>query len=137
MNIKYFETANNTKHNISGMLAKNMTTVKGKKIHTVKGFKSLEFNTMSYPDIKITNFDFCDDKEELVKIDMNFSFEVSKKEFFDIVAGLRQMDCLWFDDCFPMKVKMETCIKNPDKFYWLYAKNIEKKLKENENPSSV
>ena len=120
MKIEYFETANNLKHNVSGVMGKKVKT------HKVKALKSIQFKTKSYPDMKITRLDFCDDKEETIDIDMNFTFEVSKKELFDIMAGIRQAEILWFEDCFPITVKMETHIKNPEKFYWLYAKKLKK-----------
>lgn len=66
--IEYFETANNLKHNVSGVNFKEIKEdcdtkltdlKKSKKIHKVKGFKSIEFETANYPDMEITRFDFC------------------------------------------------------------------------------
>jgi len=114
--IKKFVTKNNLKHNL-GSLKDGKA---GEKEFT--GLKSLEFDTMCYPTMEIVGLDLCNNKKEEVKVKMNFEFGVSKEELFNLISSLQDMDTLWAEECFPVKVKMETQIKNFDKFYWKYAR---------------
>ena len=114
--IKKFVTKNNLKHNLGLQVGKP-------REKEFTGLKSLEFDTMCYPTMEIVGLDLCNNKEEEVKVKMNFEFGVSKEELLKLLSALKDMDTLWADESFPIRVKMETNIKDFEKFYWKYAKS--------------
>lgn len=79
--------------------------------------KELEFKTAAYPSIEITNLDMCSDMDETVDLAMKFNFYISKKKLFELISVLHSSDMLWYDDNFPLTVKL-TAESNIDGFYW-------------------
>ena len=81
--------------------------------------KELEFLTDAYPTIEIDNLDMCSDMDETVDLTIKFRFYITKKKLFKLMALLHTIDMLWYDECFPVRVKM-TCEPDMDNlgFHW-------------------
>jgi len=81
--------------------------------------KELEFLTDAYPSIEITNLDMCNDMDETVDLTMKFNFYITKKKLFKLMALLHTVDMLWYDECFPVRIKM-SCESDMSKlgFHW-------------------
>lgn len=88
--------------------------------------KELEFKTDAYPLLEITNFDMCSNMDETVDLTMSFRFFISKKKLFELMAALHTSDMLWYDDNFPVTVKL-TAEPNIDGFHWKKEKKSESK----------
>ena len=79
--------------------------------------KELEFLTDAYPTIEIDDLDMCSDMDETIDLTMKFRFYITKKKLFKLMALLHTIDMLWYDECFPVRVKM-TCEPDIDGFHW-------------------
>lgn len=79
--------------------------------------KELEFKTAAYPSIEITDLDMCSDMDETVDLTMKFTFYISKKKLFELMCALHSSDTLWYDENFPLTVKL-TVKPDIDGFHW-------------------
>ena len=101
------------------MNAAEVVQRRDKKDKSFTALKSIEFESLEYPEMKIQELSFCgcDKREHNIDLFMNMRLTLDRKEFFDLIHALKEDLAFWREEDLPCTVKIEVH-KKKDMIWW-------------------
>jgi hypothetical protein len=101
----------------------NATPLRTPKQKEFTALKSIEFESLEYPEIEVKDLSFCGCKEREHDIEffLNIRLTVSRNEFFELIKSLQDNEAFWREEDLPCTIKIDVH-KKKKMDYWLKKK---------------